>query len=323
MNEEHKYYTYLIGWSDLNLYYYGSRWSKYITKPFELDLWNVYKTSSGYVHELAGKIGDPDIRQIRKTFSSREECLLWEFTVQRRLNLAARSDFLNRWNQSVKMVDGMIQGADTNPFDIPGVREKIIATCLKKYGTHSAFCKGTVIRDNLEATNLEKYGVRHTLGLEHVKNAREAAVMNIYGVKNPVYSEEFQRYVAEKQRTPEARARMSEILTKRFEGYDWSERNAKNREANLKNFGVSCNMNRPELIENKINTVLNCPYLCDYIKEGNRKQKPALLNKTSFSIHMTKFHTGPEKRLTWYLISIPLIDDSKVKNILTWENTRI
>lgn len=141
MNEEHKYYTYLIGWSDLNLYYYGSRWSKYITKPFELDLWNVYKTSSGYVHELAGKIGDPDIRQIRKTFSSREECLLWEFTVQRRLNLAQRPDFLNKWNQSVKMVDGMIQGADTNPFDIPGVREKIIATCFKKYGTHSAFVR--------------------------------------------------------------------------------------------------------------------------------------------------------------------------------------
>lgn len=296
MNEEHKYYTYLIGWSDLNLYYYGSRWSKYITEPFELDLWNVYKTSSGYVHDLAGKVGDPDIRQIRKTFSSREECLLWEFTVQIRLNLAARPDFLNKWNQSVKMIDGLIQGADTNPFDIPGVREKIIATCFKKYGTHSAFCKGTVIRDNLEATNLERYGTHHTLGLEHVREARESAVMNIYGVKNPVYSEEFQRYVAEKQRTPEARARMSEILTERFSGYDWSDRNAKNREASLRNFGVTCNMNRPDLIDKRVNTVLNCPYLCDYIKEGNRKQKPALLDKTAFSIHMTKFHGWPKEK---------------------------
>jgi len=59
-------YTYLIGWSKHNKWYYGRR-TKNSLIPEE-DFWNVYKTSSKYVKEFVSKFGDPDIRQIRKKF---------------------------------------------------------------------------------------------------------------------------------------------------------------------------------------------------------------------------------------------------------------
>ena len=90
-------YTYLIGWSNLNIWYYGVRWAK---KCNPSDLWKSYFTSSKYVKEFRDEYGEPDIIQIRKVFTTKELAKLWEDRVIARMNLSTRSDFLNRSNNN-------------------------------------------------------------------------------------------------------------------------------------------------------------------------------------------------------------------------------
>jgi hypothetical protein len=86
-------YTYLIGWKGQNLWYYGVRYASGC-KPEEL--WKKYKTSSRYVAEAVSKYGDPDVIQIRKTFTSKKAAMRWEHKVLRRLNAVFSERWLNK-----------------------------------------------------------------------------------------------------------------------------------------------------------------------------------------------------------------------------------
>lgn len=88
-------YTYLIGWSKTNMYYYGVRYAKKCTPD---DLWNTYFTSSKYVKKYFDEHGPPDIIEIRKTFDSSDKARSWEEKVIRKLNIVSRTDFLNKAN---------------------------------------------------------------------------------------------------------------------------------------------------------------------------------------------------------------------------------
>ena len=85
-------YTYLIGWSHKNKYYYGSKYSKDADPKM---LWKNYFTSSVQVKKYRNKYGEPDIIQIRRQFKTSDECRLWEHKVLRRLSVNKREDFLN------------------------------------------------------------------------------------------------------------------------------------------------------------------------------------------------------------------------------------
>lgn len=88
-------FTYLIGWSKYNIWYYGAKYSKNC-KP--QDLWTKYFTSSKHVFEFRQNNGEPDIIEIRKIFSSKEKCVLWESNVLCKIDAAKRTDFLNKRN---------------------------------------------------------------------------------------------------------------------------------------------------------------------------------------------------------------------------------
>jgi len=89
-------FTYLIGWSDLNTYYYGRKTSK---KCHPSMLFDTYFTSSTYVHQFIKQHGMPDIIQIRKTFGEDyKSCEQWELTVLQRINAAGDSRYLNKTN---------------------------------------------------------------------------------------------------------------------------------------------------------------------------------------------------------------------------------
>ena len=85
-------YTYLIGWSKHNLWYYGSRTAKNCNPA---DLWKTYYTSSDFVKFTIEDLGDPDVIQIRKTFTSKASCLKWEHTVLRRMKVNKNPIWLN------------------------------------------------------------------------------------------------------------------------------------------------------------------------------------------------------------------------------------
>lgn len=88
-------YTYLIGWSSLNLFYYGVQYKK---NSNPANLFVTYFTSSNHVHKIYRNHGLPDIIEIRKTFSSNKKALLHEHKVLRRLKAKDRNDFLNQTN---------------------------------------------------------------------------------------------------------------------------------------------------------------------------------------------------------------------------------
>lgn len=85
-------YTYLIGWSSLSKYYYGVRFAK---NCHPNDLWVKYFTSSKTVKKYRELYGEPDIKQIRKTFSDKESAILWEERVLRRLDIKNNNKMLN------------------------------------------------------------------------------------------------------------------------------------------------------------------------------------------------------------------------------------
>ena len=90
-------YTYLIGWTKHNKWYYGVRYGK---KCHPDDLWVTYFTSSKIVRHCRKEYGEPDIIEIRKTFDSPEKALKWETKVLQRINVIKEEKWLNITNNS-------------------------------------------------------------------------------------------------------------------------------------------------------------------------------------------------------------------------------
>lgn len=86
-------YTYLIGWSKLDIWYYGVRFAK-TAKPE--DLWVSYFTSSKHVKQLRKHHGEPDVVEVRKTFTSVPLAQQWEHKVLRRLKVTSNPRWINR-----------------------------------------------------------------------------------------------------------------------------------------------------------------------------------------------------------------------------------
>lgn len=65
-------YTYLIGWTAQNKWYYGCQWGGSLLsnngRAHPDNLWKTYFTSGKYVHLFRAEHGDPDVVEVRKTF---------------------------------------------------------------------------------------------------------------------------------------------------------------------------------------------------------------------------------------------------------------
>jgi len=86
-------YTYLIGWSKLNKYYYGARWAKNCSPN---DLWKTYFTSSKHVKQFRKLNGEPDIIQVRKIFENENDCKIYEKKVLIKLNVLKKDKWINK-----------------------------------------------------------------------------------------------------------------------------------------------------------------------------------------------------------------------------------
>jgi hypothetical protein len=96
-----KPYTYLIGWSSQNLWYYGVRYAKGCDPS---DLWTKYFTSSKPVKKTHEIYGEPDVISIRQTFDCIDSARLWEHKVLRRLKVVKNEKWLNQTdNMSIRM----------------------------------------------------------------------------------------------------------------------------------------------------------------------------------------------------------------------------
>ena len=93
MNIYNKPYTYLIGWTQHNKYYYGARFAKNCHPD---DLWKKYFTSSYYVKQFREQYGEPDVIQVRQTFDNADSALAWESKVLHKMNVMTNDTFLNQ-----------------------------------------------------------------------------------------------------------------------------------------------------------------------------------------------------------------------------------
>ena len=86
-------YTYLIGWSKLDKWYYGVRYAK---KSHPNDLWKTYFSSSKYVKEYRQQFGEPDVIEIRKIFNTTNSAILWEEKVLKKMDVLNSKKWLNK-----------------------------------------------------------------------------------------------------------------------------------------------------------------------------------------------------------------------------------
>lgn len=126
-------YAYLIGWSQLNLWYYGIEYGKKTKTANPENLWKTYFTSSEYVHNIMNINGNPDVIEIRKTFSNSKEAILWEEKIIRRMDMIHKSEWLN------KNAAGAIYNT---PEKYKEIGKKISTTKKKK------FASGELIQHN-------------------------------------------------------------------------------------------------------------------------------------------------------------------------------
>ena len=156
-------YTYLIGWKNLNIYYYGLR---YAQGCHPTDLWKTYFTSSNHVSNFVLEHGDPDIREIRKIFNKMDSARSWEHRVLRRMKVIHRKDFLNK-TDNISIAP--LYGKD-NPSSRLYVQNAIRTSVKKWYETNQNPNKNTKWTDSekQEWSNLRQgknnpfYGHSHT-----------------------------------------------------------------------------------------------------------------------------------------------------------------
>ena len=103
-------YTYLIGWSTQQKYYYGVR---YAIDCNPTDLWAKYFTSSPTVKAMRLIYGEPDVRQIRKIFTDKQAARLWETKVLRRMKVIRREEFLNKNDAPAPPINNRIMSDST------------------------------------------------------------------------------------------------------------------------------------------------------------------------------------------------------------------
>lgn len=106
-----KAYTYLVGWSQYDIWYYGVRWAKGCSVD---DLWKTYFTSSNRVAAKRLELGEPDVVEVRKVFDTPQAARRHEARVLDRLGAVKSPRWLNQQNH----------GKNFNSCD-PELRENI------------------------------------------------------------------------------------------------------------------------------------------------------------------------------------------------------
>jgi len=133
-------YTYIIGWSKFNVYYYGVRYANECAP--EDDLWIKYFTSSKYVHYFRDKNGEPDMIIIDERFENITNAIKYEHHYLKELYNSGNWDFwLNKsvGGFAIIMDDALkekLRESATNQFLCKENRKKHLEAFLSADGNH-------------------------------------------------------------------------------------------------------------------------------------------------------------------------------------------
>lgn len=201
-------YTYLIGWSKLNAWYYGVEYGDKAKIANPSNLWSNYFTSSKRVKEFRKLYGDPDVIQVRRTFKTRVEARDWEHKVLRRMKVVFDEKWLNKTDHKVCDVDPEIRkeintksAAERKGKKFPEIskakkgkenpklseRRKGLVTCVDSNGTYLLVSKEEFYnRDDL--VGIQK-GKKNPKGAEKQRGKKRPWISERWkGVKRPEQS---------------------------------------------------------------------------------------------------------------------------------------
>ena len=115
-------YVYLIGWSKLDLWYYGVRYAQ-VKRRQDYDLWIDYFTHSGPVKHMRAFIGEPDIIHYDKIFDSKKEAIEYENKVLQEHNCKNSNHWLNKHDSLAPPINPMI-GKNNPMYGVPSPNRK-------------------------------------------------------------------------------------------------------------------------------------------------------------------------------------------------------
>lgn len=243
-----KPYTYLIGWSTLNLFYYGVRFSK---NCHPNDLFKSYFTSSLEVKRTIKEHGNPDIIQIRKTFKTALEARAWEHNVLRRMKVVESVKWLNKTEANAiihtkKTIEKMMARQKEVMLKKYGVEYSsqraefvnlVKETKLKRYGNENF-----TNHEKSKETNLKKYGKEFYSQTEEAKERKKKTSLEKYGSTCTMNSKEMQEKIKQNNlikygienahQTKEAITKRKQTLVEKygvdniFKSPDFKKRNA-------------------------------------------------------------------------------------------------
>lgn len=201
-------YTYLIGWSTHNKWYYGVRHAA-DCNPNEL--WKTYFTSSKHVKEFRKQFGEPDVIEIRKTFVDGNAAKLWECKVLKRMQVPYRNDFLNK-----SYSDGKYQNLKHSAETIEKIRQRAIG----RRASIETRRKMTETRKNIKRSLYDMRGLnpKAFLGQVHSAESREKmSIMRKGRVPSAEAIEKTANWHRGKIRSMETRKNISEGLKKSYQ----------------------------------------------------------------------------------------------------------
>lgn len=191
-------YTYLIGWSKHNKYYYGVRYGKNCNPN---DLWVSYFTSSVLVKEYRTNFGEPDIIQIRKTFDDAASARKWEHNVLVKMKCLAENKWLNQHDASDKFFRAGPHTEETcNKISETRLIRKIEPWHKGKTGVYSEETLNKLKKPKT-AEHVENMKKNHvgTTGYNHTEETKQKMKGKVPWNKGGSHSEETKQKISQKK----------------------------------------------------------------------------------------------------------------------------
>lgn len=180
-------YTYLIGWTTKDKWYYGVRYAKkhkclYDSGCHPDEFWVTYFTSSKVVEDCISEYGNPDVIQIRKTFVDEESATSWERKVLQKMDVIHSEKWINEGNGTAIRTDSI---ANTGKlFWNDGTVNIRSAECPGEGWVRGMFLTE---EQRMERSNRMAGKNNHFHGKKHTDELKQKHRIRMSGEKNPFY----------------------------------------------------------------------------------------------------------------------------------------
>lgn len=182
-------YAYLIGWTKLDKYYYGIEFGHMTKTANPANLWSTYFTSSNVVSDFRKEHGEPDLIQVRKTFTNQLEAMQWETKFLNKVDAKNNPKFLNCHNsdglsfRSPEVSESARAKMSAARLGVPHSEEQkanMSKARLDYYDTEEGLAWKEYLSERMKTNNPSKKG-RETWnkGVPHTEEAKEKMSVSI------------------------------------------------------------------------------------------------------------------------------------------------